>query len=68
MPDLVYRDFEATRSFFERRNFRLGSIKFEFYEGISPGVILRQYPLPGHPLRRQDVISLVVATAEQIQG
>jgi len=68
MPDLVYRDFEATRSFFERRDFRLGSIKFEFYEGISPGVILRQYPLPGHQLRRQDVISLVVATTEQIQG
>jgi serine/threonine-protein kinase len=68
MPDLVYRDYETTRSFFERREFRLGSIKFEFYEGISPGVILRQYPLPGHPLRRQDVISLVVATSEQIQG
>jgi serine/threonine-protein kinase len=68
MPDLVYRDFESTRSFFERRDFRLGSIKFEFYEGILPGVILRQYPLPGHPLRRRDVISLVVATSEKIQG
>jgi serine/threonine-protein kinase len=68
MPDLVYRDFESTRTFFESRGFRFGSIKFEFYEGISPGVILRQYPLPGHPLRRQDVISLVVATTETIQG
>lgn len=60
MPDLAYRNFEVVRYFFERRGFRLGSIKFEPYEGIAPGTVLRQYPLPGHPLGRQDVISLVV--------
>ena len=62
MPDLAYRDLEAARLFFERRGFRLGGIKFEPYEGFSPGVILRQYPLPGHLLSRQDLISLVVTT------
>lgn len=64
MPDLAYRDFEIARHFFGRRGFRLGSVKFEPYEGLSPGIILRQYPLPGHPLARQDVISLVVTTNE----
>lgn len=64
MPDLVYRDLEIVRHFFERRGFRLGSIKFEPYEGLSSGIILRQYPLPGHPLGRQDVISLVVTMDE----
>lgn len=68
MPDLVYRNFDGVRGFFERRGFRLGSVKFESYEGISPGVVLRQFPPPGHPLRRQDVISLVVATPDPIQG
>ena len=62
MPDLAYRDLESVRHFFERRGFRLGSIKFEPYEGFAPGVILRQYPLPGHLLGRQDVISLVVTS------
>ena len=62
MPDLAYRNLEAVRHYFERRGFRLGSVKFEPYEGFSPGVILRQYPLPGHILGRQDVISLVVTT------
>jgi serine/threonine-protein kinase len=62
MPDLVYRNLEIVRHYFERRGFRLGSIKFEPYEGLSPGVILRQYPLPGHLFGRQDVISLVVTT------
>jgi serine/threonine-protein kinase len=61
MPDLVYRDYDRVRGFFETRGFRLGSVKYEGYEGIRPGVILRQYPLAGHPLDRVDAISLVVA-------
>jgi serine/threonine-protein kinase len=60
MPDLVYRGYEQVRQFFESRAFRIGSVKFEPYEGAQ-GIVLRQYPLPGHPLRRRDVISLVVA-------
>ena len=62
MPDLVYRDYETVRAFFERRGFRLGSVKFEPYESLESGIVLRQFPLAGHPLRRQDVISLVVVS------
>jgi serine/threonine-protein kinase len=64
MPDLIYRDYDTVRSFFERRGFRFGSVKFEPYEGAAPGIVLRQHPLPGHRLRRRDVISLVVAGGE----
>jgi serine/threonine-protein kinase len=64
MPDLVYRDYEGLRPYFEQHGFRFGSVKYERYEGVAAGVILRQFPLPGHPLTRQDDISLVVATAE----
>lgn len=62
MPDLVYRDYERVGSFFERRGFRLGSVKFEPYEGAAEGTILRQFPLAGHKLSPRDAISLVVAT------
>jgi serine/threonine-protein kinase len=61
MPDLIYRGYDDVKVFFERGGFRLGSVKFEAYEGIARGVVLRQFPLPGHPLRRQDPIALVVA-------
>lgn len=64
MPDLVYRSYESVRPLFEQSGFSFGSVKYERYEGVAAGVILRQYPLPGHPLTRQDNISLVVATAE----
>lgn len=67
MPDLVYRSYAEARGYFERRQIRLGSVKFESYEGIAPGVILRQHPLPGHPLRRTDVVSLVV-TNEDVES
>ena len=64
MPDLTYRNFLVVRNFFEHRDFRLGTVKFDPYEGVAAGVVLRQYPLPGHPLRRRDIISLVVASNE----
>jgi beta-lactam-binding protein with PASTA domain len=64
MPDLVYRHYEPVRQFFEARGFRFGSVKFERYEGVAAGVILRQFPLPGHPLTTNDPVSLVVATVE----
>jgi beta-lactam-binding protein with PASTA domain len=67
MPDLVYRDYEAVRPYFEQLGFKLGNVKFERYEGVAAGVILRQFPLPGHPVSRDEAISLVVATADTAQ-
>ncbi len=61
MPDLVYRDSAAVRRYFESRGFQMGSVKFEPYEGVDEGIVLRQYPLAGHPLRKRDTIALVVA-------
>lgn len=66
MPDLIYRHYDDVRPAFERQGFRLGSVKFEPYEGVASGVILRQFPLAGHPVGQQDAISLVVATADRL--
>jgi serine/threonine-protein kinase len=64
MPDLVYRNYDQVRPYFEGLGFKFGNVKFERYEGVAAGVILRQFPLPGHPLSREDAVSVVVATAE----
>jgi serine/threonine-protein kinase len=68
MPDLVYRSYDRVREYFESQGFRLGSVKYEPYEGIDPGVVLRQFPLAGHRVARRDVISLVVASIPQEVG
>lgn len=62
MPDLVNKSYDDVRRFFERKGFRLGRVSYETYAGIEPGTVLRQFPLPGHPLRYGDVISLGVVT------
>ncbi|HVS12507.1 MAG TPA: PASTA domain-containing protein [Thermoanaerobaculia bacterium] len=64
MPDLVYRRADPVRVALERRGFRFGSVKYESYEGVEEGVILRHTPLPGHPLRPGDSITLVVAVRD----
>lgn len=65
MPDLIYRTDAEVKRFFRRHGFRLGSVKYEPYEGVGEGIVLRQYPLAGHPLRRRDVIALVVAASPE---
>ncbi|MEL7058861.1 MAG: PASTA domain-containing protein [Acidobacteriota bacterium] len=65
MPDLVQRDYDSVRRFFERHGFRLGRVGYQSYDGVASGTVLRQFPLAGHPLRRGDVIALdVVAPVE----
>ena len=64
MPDLIDLPEAPVRDFFETRGFRLGRIKYEPYEGVPAGIVLRQYPLPGHPLRQSDSIALVVAAPD----
>jgi serine/threonine-protein kinase len=66
MPDLVYRNYDQVRPYFEQLGFKFGNVKYERYEGVAAGVILRQFPLPGHPLSREDAVSVVVATAEGV--
>jgi serine/threonine-protein kinase len=68
MPDLVARSDIEVRDFFTRRGFRLGSVKYEPYEGVAEGTVLRQYPLAGHPLRRDEPIALVVAAPHEERG
>ncbi len=65
MPDLIDLPESPVRSYFEMRGFRLGRVKYEPYEGVEAGIILRQYPLPGHPLRSTDSIALVVAAQDK---
>jgi len=63
MPDLIYRDYNEVRGFFERAGLRLGRVTFKIYDGAGAGTILRQFPLAGHPLTPQEAVSLVVAAS-----
>jgi serine/threonine-protein kinase len=61
MPDLVNTRYEPVRRLLEARGLGFGSVVFEPYEGLPPGIVLRQEPPAGHPLSRRQPISLVVS-------
>lgn len=63
MPDLVGKDAEQIRARLERYGFRVGSARYETYEGVAPNTILKQFPPAGSPLSTRDVVSVTVSRA-----
>lgn len=61
MPDFVGQDAERVRARLETFGFRVGSARYETYEGVAPNTILKQFPPAGYPLSRRDVVSLTVS-------
>lgn len=65
MPDLVGRDAEAARARLEKFGFKVGSARFEAYEGVRPNTVLKQFPPAGYPLSNREVISLTVSRSPE---
>ncbi len=67
MPDVINRSISRVTSAFDARNLTVTNIRYETYPGIQDGTIIRQFPLPGSPVRAGDAITLVV-TRQQEEG
>jgi serine/threonine-protein kinase len=65
MPDLIGRDAEQARARLEMYGFRVGSARFESYEGVPPNTILKQFPIAGAPLSTREVVSVTVSRAAE---
>jgi eukaryotic-like serine/threonine-protein kinase len=63
MPDFVGQDAQAVRDRLEKFGFRVGSARFETYEGVRPNTVLKQFPPAGYPLSNREVVSLTVSRA-----
>jgi eukaryotic-like serine/threonine-protein kinase len=61
MPDLVGQDADKMKARLETFGFRVGSARYEAYEGIAPNTILKQFPPAGYPLGSREVVSLTVS-------
>ncbi len=66
MPDLVGRDAERMRARLELFGFRVGSARYDSYEGIPPNTVLKQFPPAGHPISAKEVVSLTVSRAPEV--
>jgi beta-lactam-binding protein with PASTA domain len=61
MPDFVGKDAQAARDRLEKFGFRVGSARFEAYDGVRPNTVLKQFPPAGYPLSNHEVVSLTVS-------
>jgi serine/threonine-protein kinase len=61
MPDLIGQDADRMKARLETFGFRVGSARYESYEGIAPNTILKQFPPAGYPLSSGEVVSLTVS-------
>jgi beta-lactam-binding protein with PASTA domain len=61
MPDLVGKDAEKTRATLASRGFRVGSARYEAYEGVAANTILKQFPVAGSPISNREVVSLTIS-------
>jgi len=61
MPDFVGKDAQAVKERLEKFGFRVGSARYEAYEGVRPNTILKQFPPAGYPLSNREVVSLTVS-------
>lgn len=61
MPDLVGQDADKMKARLETFGFRVGSARYEAYEGVAPNTILKQFPPAGYPLASHEVVSLTVS-------
>lgn len=61
MPDLVGQDADKMKARLETFGFRVGSARYETYEGVAPNTILKQFPPAGFPLGSREVVSLTVS-------
>jgi beta-lactam-binding protein with PASTA domain len=61
MPDFVGKDAQSVKSHLEKFGFRVGSARFEAYDGVAPDTVLKQFPPSGYPLSNREVVSLTVS-------
>jgi len=65
MPDFVGQDAQAVRDRLEKFGFRVGSARFESYDGVRPNTVLKQFPPAGYPLSTREVVSLTLSRSPE---
>ncbi len=65
MPDLIGLDVTDVEAFLRGAGLRLGDVSEGPYEGLAPGIIIRQRPKAGSRVAAHDIISLGVVAGER---
>jgi serine/threonine-protein kinase len=61
MPDLIERPAAPTISKLNGLGFRVADIRYSYYPGHDPGIIINQFPRAGYSVSKRSLISLEVS-------
>ncbi len=61
MPDLIGKDIELVRVFFEQKGLKISKILDIPYPGLKPGIIIKQFPSSGFRINSKNLINLQVS-------
>ncbi|MEW6363318.1 MAG: PASTA domain-containing protein [Acidobacteriota bacterium] len=61
MPDLIGKEVKAVAPALRDWGFQIGSVHYQNYPGIKPGLIIKQAPLAGYKIKKGNLVSLEVS-------
>ncbi len=61
MPDLIGKKAKATIGRLEGIGFKVADVRYVFYPGLDPGIIVKQFPPQGYGIAKRNLITLEVS-------
>lgn len=61
MPDLIGRNSAPTIAKLQEMGFKVADIRYSYYPGLRPGIIIKQFPPYGYGIAKRSLISVEVS-------
>jgi beta-lactam-binding protein with PASTA domain len=61
MPKVTGMGLNKAILLFEKNGLKVGKVQYRSYPNVSRGVVVKQFPEPGHPLMEKSPMNLEVA-------
>jgi hypothetical protein len=61
MPDLIAKKAELVLARLKELDFRVADIRYSYYPGLEPGIIIKQFPPSGYKIQKRNQITLEVS-------
>lgn len=61
MPDLIGKQARAVMAKIKEMEFKIADVRYSYYPGLEPGIIIKQFPPPGYRIQKRNLITLEVS-------
>ena len=61
MPDLIEQDSPSVHRQLKALGFQVAEIRYSYYPGREPGIIINQFPVHGYTIQKRNLITFEVS-------